>query len=380
MSLGTVTPAEWQTINDPVTGLQVRQLTNYKTNSHHLYFTNPGWYAGGRKMLFGSDRSDRTNLFAIDLESGEITQLTDLDPVGPPRELQFLTVCVNPAREEAYFWYDRDLRALDLTSLEQRTLWQMPDGFVRSMINCTADGQYVCAGIYEDLSRQFHIDTMRGYVGFADTFEAHPESRIVRAATDGSGAECVWTEKCWIGHINTSPTRANLLTFCHEGPWDRVDNRIWGFDLDRGKAWMIRHPEGGESVGHEYWYADGDTIGYHGRWPDGRKFFGKARFDDTDRFETETAGETGHIHSNDFNLIVGDGGSVIRLWRWNGERFDGPRALAQHRSSKKIQQAHPHPRFTADGRKVVFTSDWTGYCQVYEVTTPDFDTLPPVGG
>jgi len=38
----------------------------------------------------------------------------------------------------------------------------------------------------------------------------------------------------------------------------------------------------------------------------------------------------------------------------------------------KIQQAHPHPRFNAAGTKVVFTSDWTGYCQVYEAEGPEF--------
>ena len=379
MSAGSVTPPEWLELTDPVSGIPLRQLTNWMTNSHHVYFTNPAWYAGGSKLLFGSDRGNRTNLHSIDLGTGEITQLTDLDPIGHPRETQFLTVAVNPTRDEAYFWYDRELRAIDLGTLEQRTLWTMPGGFVRSMLNCTADGTWICAGVFEDFSSRFRIDTNRGYVGFREIFAAHPDSRIMRVATDGSGAECAWQEQCWIGHVNTSPTQPNLLTFCHEGPWDQVDNRIWGFDLDTGKAWTIRRPEQGESVGHEYWHADGLTVGYHGRTPDGRKFFGKTRFDDTERFEVDFPGNTGHIHSNDFSLIVGDGGRHIRLWQWNGTGFDGPRALAEHRSSMTIQQAHPHPRFDSAGRTVVFTSDWTGYCQVYEAVVPPFEDLPPLG-
>jgi len=225
MAVGDTTAPEWKTIPDFVTGLPLRQLTDYKGNSHHVYFTNPAWYDGGRKMLFGSDRANRTNLFSIDLESGAITQLTDLEPVGPPRETQFLTVCVNPSGNEAYFWYNREVRAIDLETFEQRTLWTLPEGFRRSMINCTADGRYVCAGIVEDLSNHFRVDTMRGYIGFREIFHARPESRIMCVATDGSGADCVRSEKCWIGHVNTSPTRANLLTFCHEGPCDLVDNR-----------------------------------------------------------------------------------------------------------------------------------------------------------
>ncbi len=376
MPIGAVTPAEWCDVVDPVSGLTLRQLTTYKTNNHHVYFTNPGWYDRGKRMLFGSDRGNRTNLFSIHLESGEITQLTDLEPVGLPRETQFLSICVNPVRDEAYFWYDRELRAIDLTTFEQRTLWVLPEGFTRSMINCTADGAYVCSGVYEDLSDRIHIDVLRGYAGFREIFAAKPQSRIMRVPVDGAGAECVRSEQSWIGHINTSPTQPNILTFCHEGPWDLVDNRIWGLDLATGKAWMIRHPEDGEAVGHEYWHADGEFIGYHGRCPDGRKFFGKVKYDDTDRFEVDFPGETGHIHSNDFRLIVGDGAGYIRLWQWNGEGFDGPRALAHHRSSMKIQQAHPHPRFTCDGKRVVFTTDWTGYCQIYQVDVPHFDALP----
>ena len=378
MSQGRFWPPEWRDYEDSKTGVRIRQLTNYKGHSHHLYFTNPGWYDEGRKLLFGSDRENRTNLFGMDLGTGEIIQFTDLEPVGLPRETQFLVACVNPTCDEAYFWYDRQVVALDLESLESRTLWEMPEGFVRSMLNCTADGRYVCAGIFEDLSDRFRIDYLRGYVGFGETWEARPLSRIVRVATDGGGAETVWEENTWIGHINTSPTQPHVITFCHEGPWDKVDNRIWGLDLDAGKAWMIRPREGREAVGHEYWHADGVHIGYHGRWPDGEKFFGKIRYDGTERVEVRFPHETGHIHSNDFSLIVGDGGQVVRLWQWNGEAFDGPRVLCEHRSSFHIQQVHVHPRFSSDGKQVLFTSDVSGYGNVYLAQVPEFGSLPEI--
>ena len=378
MSQGRIWPSEWKDYVDSKSSVKVRQLTNYRGHSHHLYFTNPGWYDQDRKLLFGSDRENRTNLFSMDLETGEITQLTDLEPVAPPRETQFLAACVNPTCDEAYSWYDRQVVALDLNSLESRILWEMPEGFVRSMLNCTADGRHLCAGIFEDLSKRFRIDYNRGYVGFRETWEAHPLSRIVCVATDGGGAETVWEEKTWIGHVNTSPTQPHLITFCHEGPWDKVDNRIWGLDVGTGKAWMIRPREGKEAVGHEYWHADGVHIGYHGRWLGGEKFFGKIRYDDTERVEVRFPHETGHIHSNDFSLIVGDGGSVVRMWQWNGKAFDGPRVLCEHRSSCHIQQVHVHPRFTSDGKQVLFTSDVSGYGNVYLAEVPEFGSLPRI--
>jgi oligogalacturonide lyase len=379
MSKGEQFPAEWRTYTDPISGVPVQQLTDYKGHSHHFYFTNPGWYDHDRRLLFASDRGNRTNLYSLELNSGAITQLTDLDPVPLPREVEFLRACVSAQNNEAYFWHEYNLMALDLATLEERILYTMPFNFDVSMINVTADGNYVCASISEDMSGRFPVDLLRGYVGFRETWEARPLSRIMRVAVNGRGADVVWEEEYWVGHVNTSPTQPHLLTFCHEGPWQLVDNRIWGLDMDTGRAWQIRpREEPEERVGHEYWHADGIHISYHGQKPNGDKFFGKVRYDNTERQEYAFPHTTGHIHSNDFNLIVGDGGKVVRLWQWNGNGFDGPNALCQHRSSMHIQQTHVHPRFSPDGSYVVFTSDVSGYGNVYRVAVTDFQSLPDV--
>lgn len=377
MAAGRIWAPEQHDYTDWQSGASVRQLTDYRGHSHHLYFTNPGWYDDGRRLLFSSDRENRTNLFSIELASGEITQITDLAPLPPPFEVDFLHAAVDPMRSEAYFWYGRDAMAVDLYSCETRPLWETPDGFRHSMMNCTADGRFVCAGIYEDLSDRIRIDYQRGYVGFSETWEANPDSRVVRIPVNGGATETVHQNNTWIGHVNTSPTQPEVITFCHEGPWQLVDNRIWGMNISTGKVWPVRQREmPHEMVGHEYWLADGEYIGYHGHRRDGGKFFGRVRWDDTDRFEVEFPHETGHIHSNDFRTIVGDAGSVVRLWNWSGERFDGPRILCEHRSSMHIQQTHVHPRFTPDGSQVVYTSDMSGYGNVYLVDVPDFQTLP----
>lgn len=379
MSKGEQFPAEWRTYTDPVSGMPVQQLTDYKGHSHHFYFTNPGWYDQDRRLLFASDRNNRTNLYSVELASGILTQLTDLEPAPLPREVEFLRACVSTQNNEAYFWHEYKLMALDLTTLEERVLYTMPYNFDVSMINVTADGKYVCASISEDMSGRFPVDLLRGYVGFRETWEARPLSRILRVAVNGRGADVVWEEEYWVGHVNTSPTQPHLLTFCHEGPWHLVDNRIWGLDMDTGRAWQIRpREEPEERVGHEYWHADGIHISYHGQKTNGDKFFGKVRYDNTERQEYAFPHTTGHIHSNDFNLIVGDGGKVVRLWQWNGNGFDGPKALCQHRSSMHIQQTHVHPRFSPDGSYVVFTSDVSGYGNVYRVELADFHTLPDV--
>lgn len=378
MTVGRIWPAEISESTDSLSGVAVRRLTAYRGHSHHFYFTNPGWYDGGKRLLISSDRENRTNLFGLELATGDLTQLTDLEPLPLPREVEFLRACASNTRDEAYYWYGLDLVALDLRTLESRVLYRMDEGWDVSMINCSADGRHLYASISEDLSDRFRVDYLRGYIGFRETWEARPLSRIIKVAIDGAGGEPIFEERYWIGHVNTSPTRSDLLTFCHEGPWNEVDNRIWGMNADSGEVWKIRAREADESVGHEYWHADGERIGYHGRNRDGTQFLGHAHYDDSDRVEVSFPGQTGHIHSNAPELIVGDGGRVVRLWRSSGDGYDGPRALCRHDSSMKIQQLHVHPRFDATGRYVIFTSDVSGYGDVYQVEVPSFESLPAV--
>ena len=379
MSIGRIWPSEMIELQDPLSGIALRQLTNYRAHSHHFYFTNPGWYDGGRRLLVASDRDNRTNLFGLELHSGQIQQLTDLNPLPLPREVEFLRACVSSTGDEAYFWYGMELRVLDLHGLETRVIYRMEDGWDVSMINCSADGRHVYASVSEDMSSRFRVDYLRGYVGFRETWAARPLSQILRIAADGSGGQTLFEESYWIGHVNTSPTRNELLTFCHEGPWNEVDNRIWGMNVETGEVWKIRaRQEEGEAVGHEYWHADGERIGYHGRRVDGTQFIGHVRYDDTDPIETSFPGKTGHIHSNGPELIVGDGGNVVRLWQRQGDGYGAPRALCCHDSSMKIQQLHVHPRFSPDGTHVLFTSDVSGYGNVYLAEMPDVASLPEV--
>lgn len=363
---------------DRDSGVEVTQLTNYRGHSHHFYFTNPGWYDGGRKLLFSSDRNNRTNLFGLDLASGEIEQITDLEPVPLPRELEFVRACKNPAREEAYFWHDFSLMAVDLVSKTTRTLAEINPRWCISQTNVSADGRYVYFGTWEDLSSRFEVDLLRGYVGFAETWEARPLSQVVRVPVDGGLEEVVFEERYWIGHVNTSPTQPHLLTFCHEGPWDRVDHRIWGLDASGGRVWKLRPTKPGEVVGHEYWYADGLRVGYHGAIAGGRRILGRIDWDNGNPLEADFAGETGHIFSNNESLVVGDGNGMIRVWKWDGKRYLGPRLLCRHDSAMQIQQTHPHPRISPDGTYVIYTSDRTGYGNVYMVPLVEFDSLPEI--
>ena len=377
MAKGSVFPPEKSTYADRETGATVHRLTDYLGHSNHLYFTHWPFYAGQRRMLFHSDRENAHNLFGLDLESWEIRQLTGFQP-GQDSPGPF-SACVNPVRDEAYFWAGLSLRAIDLGDLSERAIWERPGRILAGTPNCTSDGAHLCFTVNQDLSDRLPWDPLRGYVGFAEYWEARPHCGIVRLSALGGDVETLWEEDYWLGHVNTSPTAPSIMTFCHEGPWTRVDHRIWGLDMDSKSAWRIRAGSEGDIVGHEYWFADGTRVGYHG----GRSsmpFVGSADYRGGDFEDHALPRGSTHFSSLGRDLIVSDGGGgdpYLMLWRWNGEGYDGA-LLCRHRCSFHTQQLHVHPRFTPDGKGVIYTSDMKGYGDVYLVEVPEFESLPSV--
>ncbi len=82
---------------------------------------------------------------------------------------------------------------------------------------------------------------------------------------------------------------------------------------------MFRPESPGERVGHEYWLADDEHIGYHRRSVEGAPFYGCIWYDNDDRIEAPFLADSTHFHSNDLNLIVGDGTRPfpwVLLWRF----------------------------------------------------------------
>jgi oligogalacturonide lyase len=383
---GSVWASEWKTVVDPVSGATIRQLTDHYCHSYHLYFTEPGWYDGGRQLLIHSERENRRNLFGVDLETGTLTQLTDIDPKRDGELAK--QVSVHPATNQAYFYVGATMRALDLGTLAEREIYRRPEGYLRGSTSPTADGAHVVTFHIEDLSDRMkdpgYVDYVRGRKGGSSgvfqkmVWEARPHCTITQVAADGSGARVVYEENAFLNHVNPSPVLPSILTFCHEGPWNLVEHRIWGLNTTTGEVWKIRPQQPDEAVGHEYWMADGVHIGYHGRTPGG-PIYGAIRYDNTEQVEAPFSYGSTHFHSLSLDTIVGDGSRTdpyLLLWRFHDGQFEGPKVLAWHRGSMHVGHIHAHPTMSTHAPKVCYAADPQGYCQVYLADLPDFDALP----
>ncbi len=379
---------------DPYSGRVIKRLTDYLGHSNHFYFTDPCWFNDGQSMLFNSDREGQRNIFRYDMIDGKITQVTDLQGTGgTPRP------CISTPNNCAYFWWQRQVIELNLETLAERVIYEAPAAMnPADRTNPTADGQYVITKLQEPLP-QGKATVSFAYANFRESFFAKPLTQIIRIEVATGAMQVIHEDHCHMSHINTSPTLPQIMTFCHEGPWHLVEQRIWGLNVETGEHWKVRPQDDGKNyaIGHEYWFADGETVGYHGRpriddkatdRPNGDHVFGHIKWNSTENVEVNFPFHSGHFQSLDESIIVGDGTPAlagnrwqnaqpfIQLFKWNGSEYVGPRILAYHRSTFNNQHAHPHPRFTPDGKYVLYSSDLTDYSNMYLAEVGDFETLP----
>ena len=207
----------------------------------------------------------------------------------------------------------------------------------------------------------------------------------------------------WVNHLLFSPTDPELLMYCHEGPWQKVD-RIWMIHTDGTHNTLIhKRTMAMEIAGHEFWGLDGETIWYDWQYPKGEDFFlagynlktGKRTAFHMQRNEWS-------IHFNltkDLDLFTGDGGDPgqvakapdgewIELFHPHMLPTDG--ALNEpafwqpgvFQSERLVNMSHhyyreePNVRFSPDKSLVLFTSNMFGPSYVFGVEVKKSDNPP----
>lgn len=374
-------PSERVTTRDPDSGCAITRLTGAIGHSHGLYFTSDGWTRDGGHLVIASERAGRGNqLYAVDLASGDLLRVTDLPP-GAARDHDFNYAALDPTADRIAYWAGRELRVLDLVTGAERTV-HVAEGDVHGT-SWNADGRWILTCRSEERDVGTGVSSADRMRWLADP----PLSQVIAVAADGSGCRVLHEERWLITHVNASPRDPDLITFCHEGPWLEIRQRIWGLRISGGAPWPIvpRDPQWG--VGHEYWCADGRTIGYHARHRDGtwRHAAGFADAVTGTGWQAELAVPTHHAVAIAPDAVFLDGtresgGWLLAVPR-DGDRWGEPRVVCRHDSSRHHHRVHVHARPRRDGRALAFNSDRRGYGDVLLVELPErLGDLPPYPG
>jgi oligogalacturonide lyase len=198
----------------------------------------------------------------------------------------------------------------------------------------------------------------------------------------------------WVNHLLFSPTDPQLLMYCHEGPWQKVD-RIWMIHTDGTQNTLIhKRTMAMEIAGHEFWGLDGETIWYDWQFPKGEDFFlAGYNLKTGKRTAFHMQRDEWSIHFNltkDLDLFTGDGGDPgqvakakdgewIELFRpqtiravdaLNGPDMWQPGVFhSEHlvNMSHHYYREEPNVRFSPDKKLVIFTSNMFGPSYVFGV-------------
>ncbi len=209
----------------------------------------------------------------------------------------------------------------------------------------------------------------------------------------------------WINHLLFSPSDPNLLMYCHEGPWQKVD-RIWTIRVDGTHEPVMIHKRTMlmEIFGHEFWGLDGKTIWYDWQYPKGEDFFLAG-------YNLETGERTAyHMQRNEWSihfnvtknadLFTGDGGDPGQvakapdgewIYLFRPKKITGEGALNSPdfwqpgvlRSEKLVNMAHhnyrlePNVRFSPDESMVIFRSNMFGPSYVFAVEVAKATNVQP---
>lgn len=349
--VGKTYPPEWKRFTSPESGLEVIQLTSDGNLNCGLYFYNDGFNLKDSMLVFASKRTGSMNLFTVDLRSGTIRQLTH------GSKIRARGATYSAARNEVFFGDDRVVKALDVKTLKERILYNIPKGFtIAASLSVTADGSMIAFAVVKKPKNDA--------AGVGQPFQ----STIIAVNTITGYAHEVTHEESYISHVLINPVDTTKILYCHEGAWDTVAQRMWLVNSDgTGKCALRPEEDPVLRVGHEYWFNDGKHVGYQIGKPDKRKYIGILDVATKEYIEYPYADDK-HTESNSTGtMFVGDGmpkHADISIYTLEGGKTK-QKVLYRHNSSYEDEEQHPHPRFSPDDKSVFFTTDRDGQSNIY---------------
>ena len=383
---------------DKDTGHRVWRLTD-EENSKSLYFNNNAFTPDGKWMVY----SNPQGIKALNLESKNSKFI-----YLPQRKSKVRLISVGQKTNSIFIYVQNstnaELLTIDITSGSVLNKNKIELGMRIESINAN---EKFAAGTFERVENQNNgtgkstvvypatvIQTeRRGQLLYERLAAKIPLSLFILNLETGETKEILKSND-WLNHLQFSPTDPDLLMYCHEGPWHKVQ-RIWTIKIDGTEKKLMHHRTMTmEIVGHEFWSRDGQTIWFDWQFPKGKHFFlAGISIDDEKKTAFSIERDDWAVHyniSNDGSIFVGDGsdkGQAARAQngRWitsfsrNKEMdndYSNDKAYWQHSTLKRERlvnmSAHdyklePNVRVSPDNKMVIFRSNMFGAPYIFGV-------------
>lgn len=364
---GRVLPPESRTLVDAATGRTIRQVTTAPAIHHHPFYYLPAYDDAMHWLVFVSHRCGHPAVFAEERATGRLVQLTDRDDVNE--------WSIHPSHDGRWVYFTARSGAWRVSTgsgfpeeclADFGDVPMIPPGMVGDSMGTTSlsrdDRWWAVPVRMGDIARLHVIDTSSGAVTAICEHDSigHPEfhpddpswlrfagrftDRIHVVRRDGSGHRLAYardvSRREWVVHESWMPRSA-------VGGRTEIVTVVWphgmiGIDVESNAARRVTN----FPAWHPMIRRDGRACVADTTFPDrGLVILDPSLSDAAVMPLVESLSSNGGSHWNTTHCPYDDG--PVKVFA--------------------PQHTHPHPSFSPDGSRVVFTSDRTGIAQLYEV-------------
>ncbi len=371
---GSVRPMPDQWI-DKDTGHKVIHLTSRKGDNRSFYFhNNPFLPASGstpEKMVFYGRVNRDMQLFSVDMGIGTAEQITDKKRVSGE--------ILGQKNRLVYYQCGDSVFSTGVDDHQTRLIYVFPDSILGHITTVNADETLLAGAVNSKEEAEIFRKNPEKHDYFNLIYEAGLLRSLFTINIETGEFKKIYSENAWLNHIQFSPADPDLLMFCHEGPWHRVD-RIWTINVNGGKPnLMHKRTVDMEIAGHEFFSPDGKRIWFDLQVPRSVNFFlagADVRTGEEIRYSlTRNEWSVHYTISHDEQLFAGDGGDPgqvakaedgmwIYLFRPEGGHFKSEKLVNMKHHNYKLE---PNVHFSPDGKWVIFRANFEGHSDIYAV-------------
>jgi oligogalacturonide lyase len=353
-------PRDW---TDASTGHRVIRLSE-EAGTESLYFHQNGYTAKGDKLVV----TTRAGLSTIDLGTRRIEPLV---------QGRVSHVVVGKNTRQVFYMKDGSVYSTDIDTRSTKAILQKRELSSGSGLTVNADETMLAGSFVEDGSQAPPVPP--GGSSLEVRWAALLPMALYTIEIKTGKLKIFHHSTDWLNHVQFSPTDPDLLMFCHEGPWHKVD-RIWTIRTDdTGLRKIHTRTMDMEIAGHEFFSRDGKIIWYDLQTPKYKEFWLAGLVLATGeqiRYKLDRAEWSVHFNASpDGKVFAGDGGGPRSVAApGNGQWIYLFRAENGVLKSEKLVNLkdhdytlEPNVTFTPDQKWIVFRSNMHGAPHVYAV-------------
>lgn len=361
---------------DSTTGHKIEKLVNRTGDNRSFYFHNNPFLksedGNSDLMIFSGNTETGNQFFSVNLKTKAIAQITTKE--GNKRG-----EILGEKTRKVFYMVQDSVFATHVDTHKTEFIYKFNDDVIGAVTSLNADETLLGGALITKEENDIFKKNPKKSDYFDKIYEAKLERSLITININTKKINNIYSENAWLNHIQFSPTDPDLLMYCHEGPWHKVD-RIWNINIKTKKNEIIhKRTVYREIAGHEFFSPDGNTIWFDLQIPRGETFYLAGK-------NLETGKETRYglkrdewsIHFNispDQKTFAGDGGDEGQvahakdgMWLYHfmpkGDSLVSTKLVNMKNHDYDLE---PNVHFSPDGAQIIFRANFEGSSQIYAV-------------